>query len=111
MEQSDLQKRLLLALALSFIVFMAYSYFFPAQAPTKTEQTQTAQNSPQTPALEKSTPEASTSIGTQQPAMNAPETTATAIATIKSDEFIITVDEFGRLAQMELLKAKYRTED
>lgn len=41
----------------------------------------------------------------------APQSSSTVIATIKSDDFIITVDELGRLAQMELLKAKYRTED
>lgn len=112
MEQPDLQKRLLLALALSFIVFIGYSYLFPPQAPVTKEQTQTVQNSPQTPALEKSTAAAAAPVGeTKKTATNAPQSSVSAIATIKSDEFIITVDEFGRLAQMELLKAKYRTED
>ncbi|MFT7880039.1 MAG: membrane protein insertase YidC [Sulfurimonas sp.] len=111
MEQPDLQKRLLLALALSFIVFIGYSYLFPPQATVTKEQTQTAQNSPQTPALEKSITAAAPAGETKKTAMNAPQSSATAIATIKSDEFIITVDEFGRLGQMELLKAKYRTED
>ncbi|MBD3791047.1 MAG: membrane protein insertase YidC [Campylobacterales bacterium] len=111
MEQPDLQKRLLLALVLSFIVFIGYSYLFPPQAPAKTEQTQTAQTSPQTPSVEKSTTNAAPAEGTKKAAMNAPQSSVTAIATIKSDEFIITVDELGNLAQMELLKAKYRTED
>jgi YidC/Oxa1 family membrane protein insertase len=111
LEQPDLQKRLLLALALSFIVFIGYSYFFPVQAPVKTEQTQTAQTSPQTPAVEKSTTSTAPAGETTKVAMNAPQSTTATIATIKSDEFIITVDEYGRLAQMELLKAKYRTED
>ncbi|HEO98372.1 MAG: membrane protein insertase YidC [Campylobacterales bacterium] len=111
MEQPDLQKRLLLALVLSFIVFIGYSYLFPPQAPVKTEQTQTLQSSPKTPADQKNSAESASSEISNEAAKYAPQNSSTVIATIKSDDFIITVDELGRLAQMELLKAKYRTED
>ncbi len=113
MEQQDLNKRLLLALALSFFVFVGYSYFFPAQQPT-TETTQKESNTAhQTPTVDKAgtatpTPTASSS----EVASNAPVQTASpALATIKSDHFVITVDELGRIAQMELLEAKYHDED
>jgi YidC/Oxa1 family membrane protein insertase len=111
LEQPDLQKRLLLALVLSFIVFIGYSYLFPPQAPAKTEQTQTAENDSKASPEQKNTPASPSLNSTNAVAKHAPQSTTTSIATIKSDDFIITVDEFGRLAQMELLKAKYRTED
>ena len=108
MEQPDLQKRLLLALVLSFIVFVGYSYFFPPQAPAKTAQTAAAQNSPQTPALQENTAQP---VQQTQQASAAPQSTSKVLATITSNDFIITVDQYGRLSQMEMLKEKYQTED
>jgi YidC/Oxa1 family membrane protein insertase len=45
LEQQDLNKRLILALALSFLVFMGYSYLF---SPTPQQQTEQAQQVSQT---------------------------------------------------------------
>ncbi len=111
MEQQDLNKRLLLALALSFFVFIGYSYFFPPEKPTPTAaQTNTAH---QTPTVDKTsganvpTPSASAATADSAPV----QTASTALITVKSDNFIMTVDAYGRISQVELLEAKYHDED
>ena len=116
MEQQDLNKRLLLALVLSFFVFVGYSYFFPVQQPAQSEKT-TEQSTAthQTPTVTTTTSPASAA-----PIANKSATIATAapvkqtvpsIATIKSDRFIMSIDEFGRISQFELLEKKYQVEE
>lgn len=109
MEQQDLQKRLLLALALSFFVFIAFSYFFPTQqaeqnieknaAQTQTHSSPQAGNTP----IAQHTPDTTANASSQ--------TSISALATIKSANFVITVDSLGRLAQVELLEDKYKDEE
>lgn len=111
MEQQDLNKRLLLALVLSFFVFVGYSYFFPAQ-PSQATQTVTnktaASTTHQTPTVTNN----DTPTVTNKAVSAAPIQTGTPlIATIKSNNFIMTIDEFGRIAQFELLEKKYQNED
>ncbi len=111
MEQQDLNKRLLLALALSFFVFIGYSYFFPPEKPTQTtEQTNTAHQTPtvdQTSSTNVPTPSASTATAASAPV----QTASTALVTVNSDHFIMTVDAYGRISQVELLEAKYHDEE
>ena len=116
MEQQDLNKRLLIALILSFFVFVGYSYFFPVQQRNSTEtvvskEAKTAGSTHQTPTVrttsETAAPVASSSLTNGAPAKEA----VPSIATIKSDNFIMTIDEFGRISQVELLEKKYQTEE
>lgn len=112
MEQQDLNKRLLLALALSFFVFIGYSYFFPPATPPKNVE-QTSNTTHQTPTVDTtgSNINAPTS-STGTTAVSAPvQMASTGLITVKSDNFIITVDEFGRISQMELLEAKYHDDE
>lgn len=117
MEQQDINKRLLTALVLSFFVFIGYSYFFPVVKPHKTEE-QTLKASHQTPTADKVSNLAPTAP-TQSQASTAPAETKTApvqtniatLATVKSSTHIITIDEFARIHQMELLEKKYRDEE
>ncbi|EIF51186.1 membrane protein insertase YidC [Sulfurovum sp. AR] len=109
MEQQDLNKRLLLALALSFFVFIGYSYFFPPEKPTQTTS-QTTNTAHQTPTVDKTnvaTPSASAATAASAPV----QTVSAALITVKSDHFIITLDAYGRISQVELLEAKYHDED
>lgn len=112
MEQQDLNKRLLLALALSFFVFIGYSYFFPASAPTQNAE-QTSNVSHQTPKVDAaSTTNVPMPNATVAAAASAPVQTATAsLVTVKSDNFIMSVDELGRISQVELLEAKYHDDE
>ena len=107
MEQQDLNKRLLLALALSFLVFVGYSYLFP---PQQVQPKNEHNSSRATPALakEKSVPSASAS---QQTAKSAPVTKNSAtdtLVTVTSDTFKMSIDTLGRIAQFELLEKKYQ---
>jgi len=109
LEQQDLNKRLLLALALSFFVFIGYSYFFPAAKPTQTTE-QTTNTAHQTPTVDKAnvpTPNASAVTAASAPVQMA----STGLISVKSDNFIMSVDEYGRISQVELLEAKYHDED
>ena len=110
LEQQDLNKRLLLALALSFLVFIGYSYLFPT--PQKQTAQQTATTQTQTAAAKNApsqTQEATGAPRVQSEDSAAPvQTDSKALATIKSKRYIITVDELGRIARMELLEAKYK---
>ena len=111
MEQQDLNKRLLLALALSFFVFIGYSYMFPPAKPEQTTQ-QTANNTHQTPTVETTANTNTPTTGAATTAAAAPiQMASTGLVTVKSDNFIISVDEFGRISQMELLQEKYQDED
>ena len=111
MEQQDLNRRLLLALVLSFFVFIGYGYFFPAaKTVQKTEQTVT-QSTQQTPTVTNTN--APTPVDTVNKTQNAApvQTTGTVLATVKSEHFIMTIDELGRIAQFELLEDKYKDEN
>ncbi|MDQ7085492.1 MAG: membrane protein insertase YidC [Sulfurovum sp.] len=113
MEQQDLNKRLLLALVLSFFVFVGYSYFFPVQKPTQTQESvsTTGTATHQTPTVTNSTKVAPL---TAQASMHnkAPiQQGSPLLAELKSDNFIMRIDEFGRIAQFELLEKKYQGDE
>ena len=112
MEQQDLNKRLLLALILSFFVFVGYSYFFPVQQPeqaqTATDKTNNVHKTPTVTNGTNATPTASTpNVASAAPV----QTGAPVIATIHSKNFKMTIDEFGRISQVELLEKKYQNEE
>jgi len=113
LEQQDLNKRLILALALSFFVFVGYSYLFPPAQQQVVEQT--ANNSttpgvtsPEAPAAAQAAPVVAT-----QKENNAPVTTANVklLATVTSNTYKMNIDQFGRISQYELLEDKYKDEE
>ncbi len=115
MEQQDLNKRLLLALVLSFMMFVGYGYFFPAAKPTETAKQATA-NTEQAPSAATSPNQAPAPVTSTQNVNTAPapavtKSTTPALVTIKSSHFNITIDTYGRIGQMELLEDKYKDED
>jgi len=116
LEQQDLNKRLILALVLSFFVFAGYAYLFPQQEATqavdKTVQTQQTPNTATpTASANKAAPAVTTTP--QGSSSNAPVTTSNSklLATVTSNTFKISIDEFGRIAQYELLEDKYKNEE
>jgi len=119
LEQQDLNKRLILALVLSFFVFVGYGYFFPQQqAVQNAEQTAktNAAATHQTPTATTTSPGGSSAMApstTTQQASNAPVVTssATVLAVVTSDTFKMSIDELGRVSQFELLEEKYRDEE
>jgi len=111
LEQQDLNKRLLIALALSFFVFVGFSYLFPKQEQSTQTVEQTA-NTHQTPTTTANAAP-KTVAPVQEKASNAPITTTsqTLLSTVTSDTFKMSIDNFGRIAQFELLEEKYRNEE
>lgn len=117
MEQQDLNKRLILALVLSFFVFVGYGYFFPQQQSVQNAQqtaNTTAETTQQTPAATGTLASSSAMApaGTQQTS-NAPvvASNTAVLAVVKSDTFTMSIDELGRISRFELLEEKYRDEE
>ncbi len=108
-QQNDLQKRLLLALALSFAVFVAFDILMPKTA-TNLEQNQTTQPKQQqsatTPKIVKSESVAKAPVPAQA-SSTTPTSTVKSLTTIKSNKFIYEIDELGRIAQLTMLEKKY----
>ncbi len=108
-QQNDLQKRLLLALALSFAVFVAFDILMPKTA-TNLEQNQTiqAKQSSTTPKIVKS--ESTAEVPVLAQSSDTPTSTVKSLTTIKSNKFIYSIDELGRIAQLTMLEKKYEYE-
>ncbi len=117
MEQQDLNKRLILALVLSFFVFAGYAYLFPQQNETQAvDQTVKTQQNPSKTTPTASTNNAAPTVTTATPqgsSVNAPVTTSNlkVLATVTSNTFKMTIDQFGRIAQYELLEKKYQNDE
>jgi len=106
-QQNDLQKRLLLALTLSFIVFIAFDLFMPKTVSNvdNNQTVKTEQSAPQivhnsNPAT--SAPSASSST--------VPHSKVNSLTTVNSDRFIYNIDSLGRIAQVTMLESKYEYE-
>ena len=115
MEQQDLNKRLLLALVLSFFVFIGYGYLFPAQKPiAEVEQNNvsSSKTAHQAPKVTTQTHNVTPATITQNSTQNAPvEAESTVIAKINANHFTWSIDEFGRISQVELLEEKYKNKE
>ena len=107
-QQNDLQKRLLLALTLSFLVFIIFDFLTPKNVVN--QDTNKTVNSRQT------TPEISESgaSSVEAPATSSasvPNATVKALSTVTSDTFVYSIDALGRIAQVKMLEDKYKYED
>ena len=119
MEQQDLNKRLILALVLSFFVFAGYAYLFPQQEimqPAKQEQSSKVTNtaSPATPQLaNKSNAAPVTASTAQADNKTAPTVTSNVknLLTITSNIYKMSIDQFARISDYELLEEKYKDEE
>ena len=118
-QQQDLQKRLLLALVLSFAVFVLFDMFVPKPQKALDNNSSSRvveQGSKRVDKLSTEVPKAidnSEVVRSSLPktsSSNAPVTKIHALSTIKSDKFIYTIDDIGRVAQFTLLEDKYKYE-
>jgi len=116
LEQQDLNKRLMLALVLSFFVFAGFSFLFPHQEEQQTVE-QTVKTQHTTPSVTTSTTSNQTAapvpVVAKKEAGNAPGTTSASkiLATLTSHVFKMNIDEFGRISEYELLEKKYKDEE
>jgi YidC/Oxa1 family membrane protein insertase len=108
LEQQDLNKRLLLALALSFLVFVGYSYLFtPQKSLPNAEQNKTLSQTAPAVSSQKAVPTMATPVK-KESAKTAPVTTSNSLVTVVSEIFKMDIDELGRISQFELLEKKYQ---
>ena len=118
MEQQDTQKRLLIAMVLSFAILVGYSYLFPPK-----QQSNDLNSSSQSKSIAATTKKSSTSIeapSVKSPAVSGKSTAAVPattsaqadqkdiIAVISSKNYIFKIDKLGRIASAKLLKEKYK---
>ena len=110
MEQQDLNKRLILALVLSFFVFAGYGYLFPPQKTLSSveENTTTQQTILQTPSVSSTAVTPVPPIATQKNTAPVTVSPLKSLAVVTSKTFKMTLDQFGRISQYELLENKYK---
>ncbi len=96
-------------MALSFLVFVAYSYLFQPKAGLEAEQNLTAASAPAL--ADKSVPsQAAKDVAREDTkrVSNAPKTHQDVLTTIVSPTFRMSIDTLGRIGQFELLEQKYQ---
>ena len=110
MEKLDTNKRLLLALVLSFLVLMLYGYLFPPQNKkniNENNKTVTTTQNKAAPAPVTATKQEETKVA-KAPVSS--ETTKT-IATIETNNYKATIDSLGRIHSLVLKESKYKDEN
>ncbi len=113
MEQQDLQKRLLLAFVLSFLIFMVFDLVVPKpenhdlNGMSRVEESTASDVSRETPKVAQV--EEPKLIGNSK--ISSPSgANGTALVYVKSNRFIYTIDNIGRISQVKLLEDKYMYE-
>ncbi|EJF06851.1 membrane protein insertase, YidC/Oxa1 family [Thiovulum sp. ES] len=109
LENLSTQQRLLLATGLSVIFFVIYSAIFP---PQKTEITETnkTKSENQAPNLANNGEVLTPTAPTSSPISTNNISTEDKLVTVKSKDFILTIDNFGRISTKTLLGEKYKND-
>jgi YidC/Oxa1 family membrane protein insertase len=108
---------MILAVALSFLFFLGYSYFLPKQQSVldqnQTTTQQVSQNAPasniQAPAGANQAPADPSSVNVAAPV--SVKNTANIISTVKAKDFQLEIDNLGRIIKYEILNEQFRSED
>ena len=103
-------QRLMVAVALSVVFFIAYTAVFPPVQPTQQEATQTSKNVElkQENRVSSTEKEAGHAISEQDKIAASASNT---ILTITNENFILKIDTLGRISSKELLQAKFNDKD
>jgi len=108
----DANKRLLLAIALSFLVLVGYSYLFP-QKNNKLSDANKTQATKSISTSASAAPAASVTDAKEKTNPQAPVATdnTTVIAKVETKKYSLTIDNLGRIKSAILKEKKYKTED
>jgi YidC/Oxa1 family membrane protein insertase len=109
----DANKRLLLAIVLSFLVLVGYGYLFPAQN-NKISDTNKTTQAPTTHKATTSAPTVAAPAPTKEKATQAAPVSvdnSIAIATVKTAKYTLKFDNLGRIKSAILKEKKYKTKD
>jgi YidC/Oxa1 family membrane protein insertase len=119
LEQMDLNKRLMIALVLSFAILFGFSYLFP-KPQMATDANATKAPSAQTTQQSGTAPSAPAVTGAQQSDQAAPAATPSAqkavaegetLATVETRKYRLKIDRFGRIVSVILKEPKYKQDD
>ena len=113
-----MNKRLLIAIVLSFTVLIGFSYLFPTPKPQQNiakQESNTTKNNITPPVTQDnatdnkavSTPNMASSTNQKSPNTDITDT----IATIKTKRYTLTIDKLGRINSAVLSDNKYKTDD
>ncbi len=111
------QQRMLLAVALSLLFFIAYDFILPKPQRVMHDQnatTQTSQQVSQTASIAAPTDTTgqqapiTTPTANTAPASSAPVEQTNIISTVKSKDFIAQFDELGRISKFEVLMERFK---
>lgn len=106
------QKRMLLAVVLSFIFFIVYDYFFIPKPSLSLEQNLTQkQDDPQTTSSKNNAPALSVTNSNTPNGSVAKSFDDSVIAEIRSEHFEAKIDSLGRISSFLLKDKKYEDED
>ena len=104
-------QRLLVAVLISIVFFVAYTAIFPPQQIAQEQNGKSAQKQDkvQTPQVAQTKQSVESVAGHPIEAnKSASNTQGSIVATIKSEKFILQIDSLGRIASKELLEEKFR---
>ena len=118
------QQRMLLALVLSFLFFIAYEFIMPKPQKAIIDQNHTSQMATQVNTQNTSAPISNTNnIAPQQQSHAPQQVSATQVAapvvsqqsntitTVTGKDFKLTIDELGRISRYEVLIERFKSED
>ncbi len=111
----DLNKRLIIAVVLSFVILFGFSYLFPKPKAAHTEANATAQSSTATQiAAGKASAAPAPTVGAQTAPATAKAATAKPgemLVHVDTRKYAMKIDRFGRIESVILKQHKYRDED
>jgi len=109
-------QRLMIAVALSIVFFVAYTAIFPSVQPEVTQENKQSQSVQFSKDIDKPTIAKAQTVEdiaghsiAQDEKVNA--TSSNTIATINSKNFILKIDTLGRISSMELLEKRFQNKD
>jgi len=108
LEKMSPNQRLMVAVVLSIVFFVAYTAVFPPE-PMQLEQNQTTKTTQTTELAENKTVEKE--VGHAIKPQEVLSQDSTILTTIKTDSFILKLDTLGRVASKELLDERFRDSD
>jgi len=112
-----MNKRLLMALVLSFIVLTGYSYLMPKQQQVNLDANSTVTNAKSTEVQKNNSAHEAPSVATIEKtsanSIDSPTTTdnSKVIATVDTKKYTLEIDNLGRISSLILKDKKYSTKD
>ena len=111
LKKQDTQKRIFIAMLLSFVFFIGYDYLYIQPQQAKYEQQSATSTTSTTSTNQNQAPQIASNDNKNVAPVSKDVASSEVISTITTNKNIIKIDSFGRIAQVTLLDKQYITED